>query len=569
MTDFITHRILVIDDQAAIHEDYRKILGKQSSEASTAFSKAAAELFGDDPATIVEWEGFEVDSAYQGQEGFELVQRSVAEGRPYAMAFVDIRMPPGWDGVETVRHIWEIDPEILIVICSAYSDYTWQELVRELGRNDRYLILKKPFDNIEVRQCAMTLTERWSVSRTDVLTGLLNRRAFHNYLNLEWQRATRHALPLACAMLDLDGFKQVNDKLGHLAGDQVLKSVAQSMQAKCRAGDWVCRYGGDEICVLLPHTSAQEASLWAENTRRTLEASVAIGPSSASITVSIGISERLGGEDRMEQLVNRADQALMRAKALGRNRLVLYSPSCETRAEAESPSNRADPWKGVVLRDVMITPVICVDVVATLGQAVECLAQFHVSSAPVVDADGQFVGIVSLNDVFGMLGVDDAWTTPVREIMRRESGYFNDDTPLDVIVSGLATAPSQCAFILREGRPFGMVSRNGLLSYQRSSALSPAENALPTALRISGQLDSKRVIEGAKAIAQCAMQLSQTPTPQAGATSPSLVSDVARLQVLVDRLWLYSEACNPAPIISSGPDMSAFGTPSGPMAPTG
>ena len=139
----------------------------------------------------IDWEGFDLSSAMQGQQGFELVQRSIEEGRPYAVAFVDIRMPPGWDGVETVCPIWEVDPEILVVFCSAYSDYSWEEMVRRLGRNDRFLILKKPFDNIEVRQCAMALTERWSVSRTDVLTGLLNRRAFQGHLKLEWSRAMR------------------------------------------------------------------------------------------------------------------------------------------------------------------------------------------------------------------------------------------------------------------------------------------------------------------------------------------------------------------------------------------
>jgi DNA-binding LytR/AlgR family response regulator len=176
-----SYRILLIDDQETIHEDYRKVLGANRGSVS-ALSEAAASLFEDDErAPAVEWQGFELDSALQGRDGFELVQRSIEEGRPYAMAFVDIRMPPGWDGIETVRRIWEVDPEILIVICSAYSDYSWEEMVKELGRNDRFLILKKPFDNIEVRQCAMALTERWSVSRTDVLTGLLNRRAFQGH----------------------------------------------------------------------------------------------------------------------------------------------------------------------------------------------------------------------------------------------------------------------------------------------------------------------------------------------------------------------------------------------------
>jgi signal transduction histidine kinase len=81
------------------------------------------------------------------------------------MAFVDVRMPPGWDGMETIRHIWQVDPEILIVICTAYSDRSWEDMVAELGRTDRFLVLKKPFDTIEVRQLALALTERWRLAR--------------------------------------------------------------------------------------------------------------------------------------------------------------------------------------------------------------------------------------------------------------------------------------------------------------------------------------------------------------------------------------------------------------------
>ena len=108
---------------------------------------------------------FELDSAYQGKDGFEMVQRAVAEGRPYAMAFMDVRMPPGWDGIETTARIWEVDPEVQIVICTAYSDYSWDQMSEKLGQADKLVILKKPFDNVEALQLATALTEKWNLAR--------------------------------------------------------------------------------------------------------------------------------------------------------------------------------------------------------------------------------------------------------------------------------------------------------------------------------------------------------------------------------------------------------------------
>ena len=104
---------------------------------------------------------FTVDSAYQGQEGALLVQQALEAGCPYAVAFVDIRMPPGWDGVETIQKMWGIDSEIQILLCTAYSDYSWDEMFEKLGRHDGLLILKKPFDTVEVLQLAQALTEKW------------------------------------------------------------------------------------------------------------------------------------------------------------------------------------------------------------------------------------------------------------------------------------------------------------------------------------------------------------------------------------------------------------------------
>ena len=158
-TDTRHQRILIIDDNRAIHDDFRKIF-VSSSASESALSKADAALF-DQPLDETSAREFQIDSAYQGEEGLALVQQAREESRPYSMAFVDVRMPPGWDGIETTSRIWKIDPEMQIVICTAYSDYSWNDMVARLPRPDQLLILKKPFDTAEVLQMGHALTEKW------------------------------------------------------------------------------------------------------------------------------------------------------------------------------------------------------------------------------------------------------------------------------------------------------------------------------------------------------------------------------------------------------------------------
>ena len=152
-------RVLVIDDLRSIHDDFRKILVPALTPTLTMDTTEQV-LLGRAAGTV-QFAPFEVDSAYQGQEGWLLVQQALAAGRPYALAFVDVRMPPGWDGVETARRLRELDPQLQIVFCTAYADYAWGEIFNQLGQRDGWLILKKPFDPVEALQLAHALTEKW------------------------------------------------------------------------------------------------------------------------------------------------------------------------------------------------------------------------------------------------------------------------------------------------------------------------------------------------------------------------------------------------------------------------
>ncbi len=157
------NRVLVADDNPSIHQDFRKILCGRA--ATTELAEAEAALFGEPQAAPQPTAGFQVDSAFQGQEALEKAQQALAAGAPYALAFMDVRMPPGWDGIETVRQIWQVYPELQVVICTAYSDYSWDEMIGKLGPSENLVILKKPFDKVEVLQLACALTRKWELNR--------------------------------------------------------------------------------------------------------------------------------------------------------------------------------------------------------------------------------------------------------------------------------------------------------------------------------------------------------------------------------------------------------------------
>jgi len=158
-------RILVIDDTPSIHEDFRRILAPEAPPEDDLDALASL-FFGDEAPPKPKARGtFGVDFAFQGEQGFGFVETALAVGRPYSLMFVDMRMPPGWDGLETIEAIWAIDPAVQTVICTAYSDHSWDEIVARLGHSDRLLIVRKPFDSLEILQLAHALSRKWSLQR--------------------------------------------------------------------------------------------------------------------------------------------------------------------------------------------------------------------------------------------------------------------------------------------------------------------------------------------------------------------------------------------------------------------
>jgi two-component system, cell cycle sensor histidine kinase and response regulator CckA len=233
----LTYRILVIDDTRAIHEDFRKILSS-GSQPPPSWQEAEAALFGGSSVGSVR-QSYRVDSAFQGEEGVAAVAKANEQLQPYAVAFMDVRMPPGMDGIETTVKLFEIDPDIQIVICTAYSDYSWHEMSEKLGNSDRVVILKKPFDTIEVLQLASTLTEKWRLLQqtkrrlTELENLVLQRTRYLEAANASLQsevtRRTRHE---ECLSLQNDITRLLADSSA-ASGEtvsRILQIICQSMR---------------------------------------------------------------------------------------------------------------------------------------------------------------------------------------------------------------------------------------------------------------------------------------------------------------------------------------------------
>ena len=350
-------RILIVDDTPSIHDDFRKILGTESEGEQTLASTEEA-LFGTPP---VERLTFQLDSAYQGREALELVQRALAEGRPYALVFTDMRMPPGWDGIETIEQLWKADPHLQIALCTAYSDYTWEAMAERLEFGDQMLVLKKPFDSLEIRQMASALTWKWQMAQDaamkvlsleqtiearvhellkvshllqyDVLTELPNSTLLGDRLNQSLALSRRHDKQLAVMFLGLDRFKRINNALGHPAGDEMLKQVSRNLVATVRESDSVFRYGSDEFVVILADIRhPQQTRGIAEKILTAIRAPQHIAGHDLSVTASLGISIYPDdGFDAIE-LIKKAETAMRNIKEISHNDFSFFIDEMNQRA---------------------------------------------------------------------------------------------------------------------------------------------------------------------------------------------------------------------------------------------
>jgi diguanylate cyclase (GGDEF)-like protein len=458
MANFIplaNRRILIIDDNAAIHLDFRKVLGAQAEHSTqAALDVLEANLFGETVAAAVR-PNFDIDSAHQGQEGVAMAQQALVEGRPYAMAFVDMRMPPGWDGLKTIERLWATDPDVQVVICSAHTDYDWTEVVQRLGHSDRLLVLRKPAEPIEVLQCATALSRKWEndklvrehvlrleeviTTRTrgleaanqqlrhlathDALTGLPNRVLLDDRLQQAIAHADRDVRAFAVLVCDLDRFKLINDSLGHRAGDELLQEVARRLLTVVRAADTVARFGGDEFVLIGTSIGdAEGAAGLAARVMDVLQAPVRIAAIDIHTSPSIGIAMYPDDGVTMQALLAHADAAMYSAKQHGRGNFRRYAPGMDAGTE-ERVQLESDLHNAVTQNQFDLYYQPKVDTQTGEVRSAEALIRWmHPTRGIISPAE-----FIPLAEECGLIGTIGGWV--IREACRQTRAWQIDGVP--------------------------------------------------------------------------------------------------------------------------------------------
>jgi len=324
-------RVLVVMADTGLRDAYLRILRETDVSQNIA---AFRDLREQSPTSSPRMRSFEALCRNRAEAAAALVQEASAREQPFAIALIDVGAS-SCDGVRAAIRIREIDPDVEIVLRSGASVIDPFEIGGLVPPEEKLSYLPGSSTPEQVRQMIIALSSKWLAERRivrlayfDSLTGLSNREQFRNRLSSAVESARHHKQPLAVLYLDLDKFKAVNDRLGHAAGDDLLRTVARRLRsnlryeyshgshggANARPGD-LARLGGDEFIALLPGLhSPDDAALVAERLIEAVSEPVALAGGSVTVTPSVGIAIYPRDGADAETLLRNADAAMYSAK---------------------------------------------------------------------------------------------------------------------------------------------------------------------------------------------------------------------------------------------------------------
>ena len=444
-------------------------------------------LIADDDPTILrllthllEQGGHQVRTVSDGNQCLQMILQDCPD-----VLITDWRMP-GLDGIELCRRIRQLHSRKVlphytyILLLTAQSGRNFFIEGLEAGADD---FVEKSSESlsdlrieIKARLKAALRTRKLEIdleiaAKYDALTQLLNRVTFFDLAQVVWDRSIKNKFPLSAVMFDCDFFKRINDIHGHIAGDAVLREISTTIRGFSRSSDIICRYGGEEFCVLLPGCNEKTAWNWAERIRHQFETHpIRHNNFEIGITVSFGIAERTFGTAFLDELIEQSDQALLFAKESGRNRCVRYSEtvSSETESVGISRGDAYDLFVGITAGDVMTPFTLTIGEHETVAAVADFFLKTRIETLPVVDKNGHLAGMISEKNFIPLIGNLDRWREPIGDLMSPNVISYPMDTPLKIVYDFLCRVSAKQILLTDGNMPVGFINRTPLLRWLRN-----------------------------------------------------------------------------------------------------
>ena len=439
----------------------------------------------DDPAILrllthlLEQGGHQVRTAVDGNQSLQMILQDCPD------VLITDWMMPGLDGLELCRRVRQLHQRKVlphytyILLLTAQSGKAFFIEGLEAGADD---FVEKTAESltdlrieIKARLKAALRTRKLELdleftAKYDALTQILNRVTFFELAQVIWDRSLKNKYPLSAVMFDCDFFKRINDIHGHLTGDVVLHEMASVLKSFSRSSDIICRYGGEEFCAILPGCNEKTAWNWAERIRSQFERNpVRHENLEIGITASFGVAERMDDTAFLDQLIERADQALLFAKESGRNRCISFS---ETLAILSGDTGDGYTlhhlFDGMTAGDVMTPLTLTIGPQESVASVVDFFLKTRIESLPVVDDNEQLIGMVSEKNFISLIGNTDRWQEPIDNLVTPNVISYPVETPIRVIYDFLCRVSAQQILIVDGKTPVGFVNRTPLLRWIRN-----------------------------------------------------------------------------------------------------